>query len=47
MKLLCIYDPAIILPVHYDWPTVMAARDAFGEHTEAQTFFGSLISGIR
>ena len=40
MKLLCIHDPAIILPVHHDWPTVMAARDAFEEHNEAQTVFG-------
>ena len=40
MKLLCIYDPAIILPVFHDWPTVMAARDAFEEHNKAQTFFG-------
>jgi len=40
MKLLCIYDPAIILPVFYDWPAVMAARDAFEEHNEAQIFFG-------
>ena len=40
MKLLCIYDPAIILPVFYDWPAVMAARDAFEEHNEGQNFFG-------
>ena len=40
MKLLCIYDPAIILPVRYEWSTVEAAREAFEEHNEAQAFFG-------
>jgi len=40
MKLLCIYDPAIIFPVPYDWPTVMDAQDAFYEHNTAQDFFG-------
>lgn len=42
MKLLCIYNPAIIFPVlyPYDRPTVMDAKDAFYEHNTAQDFFG-------
>jgi len=40
MKLLCVYDPAIILPVLYEWSTVEAAREAFVEHNEAQAVFG-------
>jgi hypothetical protein len=40
VKLLCVYDPAVILPVHHDWCAVMTARDAFEEHNAAQDFFG-------
>lgn len=40
MKLLCIYDPSIILPVPHDWPSVEDAIAAFEEHNTAQKHFG-------